>query len=52
MSKLDFELSVEESLEMNVDESVAKGLQPGHEEASKRNRSRAIARNNNGNVDR
>ena len=51
MNKVDFELSIEESLEMNVDESMAKGLQAGHEEASRRNRSRAIARNNNGNVD-
>ena len=26
MNKVDFELSIEESLEMNVDESMAKGL--------------------------
>lgn len=43
MNKVDFELTIEESFEMHVDENVAKG---------ETGRNRAVARYDNGNVDR
>lgn len=43
MNKVDFELSIEESLEMHVDENVTKG---------ETGRNRAVARCDSRNVDR